>query len=204
MKYAGMPGGMWLLFKRSFQKQLTNTLGIDRKAAAEITGKAKAKYREIIASLPDFEKGDRFKMNIVSCATLAAFLLSLPEKPTAEKATVYYREAMMTGAMKRFCRMSGKRKFSERDIQSMKKTAAFRAADRNPYSWNMEFLPYADGSGYEARFSKCGICTLMKALGLFAYEPAMTAISRTTTRRKRPGGYGLRRRRRGDGLSGVR
>ena len=58
--------------------------------------------------------------------------MNLPEKPTVEQATVYYREAMMTGVMKRFCRMSGKRKFSEQDIQGMKKTAAFRAADRNP------------------------------------------------------------------------
>ena len=179
MKYAGMPWGMWLLFRRSFQRQLTDTLGIDRKTAAEISGKAKAKYREIIASLPAFEKGDRFKMNIVSCATLAAFLLNLPEKLTVEQAAVYYRKAMMTGVMKRFCRMSGKRKFSEQDIQGMKKTAAFRAADRNPYSWNMEFLPYADGSGYEARFSRCGICTLMKKLGLFAYVPAMCSLDYT-------------------------
>lgn len=173
MKYAGMPLGMWLLFRHSFQKQLTDALGIDRKAAAEITGKAKVKYKEIIASLPAFEKGDRFKMNIVSCATLAAFLLSLPKKPKVEKVTVYYREAMMTGMMKWFCRKSGKQKFSERDIHGMKKTAAFRAADRNPYSWSMELLPYADGSGYEARFSKCGICTLMRELGLFEYVPAM-------------------------------
>ena len=27
MKYAGMPLGMWLLFRRSFQKQLTDALG---------------------------------------------------------------------------------------------------------------------------------------------------------------------------------
>lgn len=105
--------------------------------------------------------------------------MNLPEKPTVEQATVYYREAMMTGVMKRFCRMSGKRKFSEQDIQGMKKTAAFRAADRNPYSWNMEFLPYADGNGYEARFSKCGIYTLMKELGLFEYVPAMCGLDYT-------------------------
>ena len=48
MNYAGMPQGMWLLFRRSFRRQLTDTLGINRKAAAEITGKAKSKYREII------------------------------------------------------------------------------------------------------------------------------------------------------------
>ena len=69
--------------------------------------------------------------------------------------------------------MSGKRKFTEADIQSMKQTAALRAADRNPYSWNMDYLPYPDGSGYEARFTKCGICTLMKELGLFELTPAM-------------------------------
>ena len=31
----------------------------------------------------------------------------------------------------------------------MKATATLKAADRNPYSWNMEFYEYPDGSGYE-------------------------------------------------------
>ena len=44
----------------------------------------------------------------------------------------------------------------------MKATATLKAADRNPYSWNMEFYEYPDGSGYEGRFTKCGICVLMK------------------------------------------
>ncbi len=61
----------------------------------------------------------------------------------------------------------------------MKKTAAFRAADRNPYSWNMEYIPYEDGSGYEVRFTKCGICTLMKELGLYDMVPAMCALDYT-------------------------
>ena len=55
----------------------------------------------------------------------------------------------------------------------MKKTAALHAADRNSYSWNMEYLPYADNSGYEARFTKCGICTLMNEYGFFDLVPAM-------------------------------
>jgi len=176
MRYAGMPWGMWMLFRRSFQKQLTDTLGLERTAAAETVRKAKRKYREIIMSLPAFEKGDRFRMNIVSCAMLSAFLLSMPGKPPVEQVTEYYRESMMTGIMKWFCRRSGKRKFSRQDIENMRKTAAFRAADRNPYSWNMEFLPYADGTGYEARFSRCGICTLMKELGLTEYVPAMCSL----------------------------
>ena len=37
----------------------------------------------------------------------------------------------------------------------------------------MEYLPYPDGSGYEARFTKCGICTLMKELGLFELVPGL-------------------------------
>ena len=50
---------------------------------------------------------------------------------------------------------------------------ALRAGDRNPYSWNMDFYEYPDGSGYEARFSRCGICTLMQELGLQDLTPAL-------------------------------
>ena len=38
----------------------------------------KAVYKAIIADLPEFEKADRFKMNIVNCAMLGAFILSTP------------------------------------------------------------------------------------------------------------------------------
>ena len=176
MKYMGMPSGMWLLFRRSFRKRLTDAFGVTPADARRITKKAKAKYKEIIAKLPAFEKGDRFKMNIVSCAMLSAFLLSLPNKPAVEDVTKYYHDAMMIAPMRWFCRMAGKQKFSEKDVAGMKAAAALRAADRNPYSWNMEFLPYPDGSGYEARFSRCGICALMRELGLFEYVPAMCRL----------------------------
>ena len=179
MKYAGMPWGMWALFNRSFEKQLSEVLGYDREKAKAISSDAKKKYKEIIGKLPEFEKGDRFKMNIVSCAMLASFFLSVPEKPSVDSATKYYRDSMMIPAMKWFCRISGKSKFSDKDIKGMKVTAAFNAADRNPYSWNMEFLPYPDGSGYEARFSRCGICTLMKELGLYDLVPAMCSLDYT-------------------------
>ena len=48
-----------------------------------------------------------------------------------------------------------KSKFTAKDIAAMKATAAQRAADRNPYSWNMDFYEYPDGRGYEGRFTKC-------------------------------------------------
>ena len=179
MRYLGLPAGMWALFAASFQQKLTEVLSYDRTEATKIAKKAHGRYRELIAKLPDFEKGDRFQMNIVSCAMLAAFVLSMPKRPNVDELTDYYAAAMMTGPMKWFCRKSGKAKFSRRDIEGMKQTAAFRAADRNPYSWNMEFLPYPDGSGYEARFSKCGICTLMGELGLSDLVPAMCRLDYT-------------------------
>ena len=176
MKYAGMPFGMWVLFGTSFERNLITVFELDGDTSKVVTSKAKQKYKEIIRKLPEFEKGDRFKMNIVSCAMLSAFVLSMPERPDVEKLTVYYRQAMMTPTMRWFCRMSGKKKFSRQDIDGMKTTAAFKAADRNPYSWNMEFCLYPDDSGYEARFSQCGICTLMRELGLFDLVPAMCAL----------------------------
>ena len=157
MKYTGMPIGMWTLFSKSFEQNLVTVFGLDRYSAGTVKAKAKPKYKEIIAGLPEFEKADRFKMNIVNCALLAAFVLNMPERSDVERLTGYYAGSMMTPAMKWFCRKSGKSKFTKKDISSMKATGRLRAADRNPYSWNMEFLPYPDGSGYEARFTACGI-----------------------------------------------
>ena len=179
MKYIGMPMGMWVLFRRSFRKKMVSVLGYDERRAARITREAKPRYRKIIAKLPEFEKADRFKMNIVNCAMLSAFLLSMETMPPVEQLTEYYGQAMMIRPMKWFCRMSGKKKFSDKDIRGMKATAELKAADRNPYSWNMEFLPYPDGSGYEARFTQCGISTLMKELGLYEMVPAMCRLDYT-------------------------
>ena len=176
MKYAGMPMGMWILFRKSFRDRLVFVFGMNETEAARTTAAAYPKYREIIGKLPEFEKADRFRMNIVSCAMLSAFVLAMKEKPSVEKLTDYYAMSMMIGPMRWFCRMMGKKKFSEQDIRGMKATAALNAADRNPYSWNMEFLPYADGSGYEARFTRCGICALMKELGLSDLVPAMCRL----------------------------
>ena len=109
---------------------------------------------------------------------LGAFILSMPERPDTERLTVYYANSMMTKPMKWFCRKSGKNKFTERDIAGMKATAA----DRNPYSWNMEYHEYPDSSGYEGRFTKCGICVLMKKLGLYDLTPALCRLDYTMDR----------------------
>jgi hypothetical protein len=74
MKYLGMPMGMWTMFAGSFQKQLTAVFGYDSDTAKGIAQSAKPKYKAIISDLPEFEKADRFKMNIVNCAMLGAFI----------------------------------------------------------------------------------------------------------------------------------
>lgn len=179
MKYGGMPWGMWVLFRASFEKALIGVLNCDPAEAKRISHDAGARYRQIIEDLPEFEKGDRFKMNIVSCAMYGAICLNMKELPSVEKLTEFYKQGMMTGPMKWFCRRSGKKKFTESDIKGMKATEKFQAADRNPYSWNMEFRPYEDGNGYEARFTSCGICRLLGELGLKDAIPAMCALDYT-------------------------
>ena len=179
MKYLGTPMGMWALFAGSFRANLTSVLGLDRDTAKAVTRRAAAKYKEILSDLPEFEKGDRFQVNLVSCAMLGAFVLSMPRRPDVSQLTDYYARAMMTPPMKWFCRMSGRAKFTEKDIRGIKAAAALRAADRNPYSWNLEFHGYPDGSGYEARFTRCGICALMERLGLYDLTPALCRLDYT-------------------------
>ncbi len=179
MKYSGMPAGMWFIYRRSFQRALANDLKKSQDEAKQIMAKAKTKYREIIGRLPEFEKDDIFKTNIVNCAILISVCLSMDTRPTVEEATAYYEDAMTNFATKAFCRMGGKKKFTDKDIAKMKMTAALKAANQNPYSWNMDYLPYEDGSGYEARFYKCGICTLMREYGLYDLVPAMCHLDYT-------------------------
>ena len=179
MKYMGMPMGMWALFSGSFRRRLVDVFGYDAETARAVARKARPKYRAIIEEIPPFEKGDRFQMNIVNCALLGAFILSMPSRPDVERLTDYYARAMMTRPMRWFCRKSGKGKFSKKDIAGMKATAALRAADRNPYSWNMDYIEYPDGSGYEGRFTQCGICALMKKLGLYDLTPALCHLDYT-------------------------
>ena len=174
-----MPAGMWLLYRKSFRDHLISIFAYELKTADEITVKAKWKYRSIIEKLPEFEKEDIFRMNIVNCALLSAFILNMPERPGVEKLTEFYAKAMMNEPTKLFFRLAGKNKFSPEDLKGMKQTADLKAADRNPYSWNMDLFEYKDGSGYEARFTKCGICTLMKELGLYDLVPAMCRFDYT-------------------------
>ena len=179
MKYFGMPLGLWVLFHASFQDRLTKEFGLSAEEAGTVAARAKIDYKKIIADLPEFEKEDRFQMNAVNCAMLAAFILNMPRRPDVDTLQRYYAEAMMTPAMKWFCRKSGKQQFSDKKIEGLKAAAKLRAADRNPYSWNMDFFEYPDGSGFESRFTRCGICEIMKKFGLYDLTPALCHLDYT-------------------------
>ena len=179
MKYFGMPLGMWVLFHASFQDRLTKEFGLSAEEAGTVAARAKIDSKKIIADLPEFEKKDRFQMNAVNCAMLAAFILNMPRRPDVDTLQRYYAEAMMTPAMKWFCRKSGKQQFSDKKIEGLKAAAKLRAADRNPYSWNMDFFEYPDGSGFESRFTRCGICEIMKKFGLYDLTPALCHLDYT-------------------------
>lgn len=131
---------MRMIWRNAYWKWIFSIyLGTD-----ETIKSAKPRYKKIIGELPEFEKEDRFKINIVNCAMFSAVILSMKKKPTVEALTDYYDKAMTTHATRWFCRQAGKKKFSASDIREMKETAELKAADRNPYSWNMEFIDYDD------------------------------------------------------------
>lgn len=87
MKYIGMPLGIWLFFRKSFQRNLTAVFELTPTEAQAVMVESKGKYKEIIRNLPEFEKGDRFQMNIVGCVMLGALVLSMPLTATRTRGT---------------------------------------------------------------------------------------------------------------------
>ncbi len=100
MKYGTMPRLMWTVFRGSFARELPR---LTDTPAKPLMGKAHRRYREILAPIPEFEKGDRFLVNILSASMLSAVLLELPERPTVAAVGDYYHHAMTdNAAMKLF------------------------------------------------------------------------------------------------------
>ena len=176
MKYSGMPSMMWKIYAKSYSRNLQDVLGYDKHQSNKMTANAKATYKEIIDRLPSFEKGDRYLMNSVSCAQLAAFYLQMDKKPSLEKMTEYYDKSMMTSVTKFFFKMKGRKAFSKREIESLKVTESRRDGDKNPYSWNMSLEVFEGGDGYKTVFSHCGICYLLTELGIPEIIPAMCRL----------------------------
>ena len=173
MKYGFMPKLMWAGYKGTFKKQLSEALReSDPKAVMK---EAHKKYKEILADVTEFEKGDRFLTNILSCAMLSAVLLSVKNKYTVEEVRVYYRKAMCENFITKSAATKSK-SYTEKGRAKLKEQAKTSEKNTNPYSWKFTVEDGETINQYTATFYTCGICYLMTKLGLKEYIPAMCTL----------------------------
>lgn len=173
MKYGMIPKLMWTCYKGTFKKHLTATLHeTDPSAVMKATHK---KYKEILADVTEFDKGDRFIINIVSCALLSAVLLSVKNKYTLEDIRLYYRNAMCDNFMTKAASRKSKA-YTVKGREKLKNQAIQSQSNDNPYSWKFTVEDGATINQYTAYFQTCGICYLMGKLGLSEYVPAMCTL----------------------------
>lgn len=151
----------------------------------------KARYRSILANVNEFDRDDRFLVNILSGAMLAAVYIGLSKKPDVDTLGQYYEKAMDTALMRRF--LAHKNHYTA-NAQAKLKQSAERSRTRtpNPYSWVFDYTPGPDINSYTATFYTCGLCHLLKSLGIAegvstSSNPSPLALS-PHTRERRTGG----------------
>lgn len=174
MKMGILPRRMWLLFRGSFEKQLPL---LEVRVPDGLMKQAKAKYWEIIESIPPFRENDPLEMNIISASMLAAVYLSLPEKPQAEAVKRYYAAAMGNRVMGLFLKRSNY--YTSKYQQKLAGSAERSHRSTNPYSWRFTFTPGPTLDSFDAVFDHCGICYLFGRLGMEDVIPAMCAYDYT-------------------------
>ncbi len=173
MKYGFIQKVMWSGYKGTFEKHLSKTLKESNPKA--VMKAAHEKYKEILAGVPEFDKGDRFVKNIVSCALLSAILLSVENKYSEEEVRAYYRNAMCENFLTKAASKSSKT-YTAAGREKLKKQAKQSESNTNPYSWKFSVEDGETINQYTAYFYTCGICHLMNELGLGEYIPAMCTL----------------------------
>lgn len=104
MKYTFLPRAMWAIFSPTFERELHRMSDAD---ARPVMKQAALRYRKILETIPEFEKGDRFLINILSASMLAAVYLELPEKPDVKKVENFYHHAMTDNAVMKLAMKKG-------------------------------------------------------------------------------------------------
>ena len=173
MKYGFLPKLMWACYKGTFKKQLSETF--EEENPAEVMKTAHKKYKEILADVDEFEKGDRFLINILSCAMLSSVLLSIKKKYGVEEVRVYYRKAMCDNFITKAASTKSK-SYTVNGRKKLKEQAFKSQSGTNPYSWKFTVEDGETINQYTATFYTCGICYLMTKLGLKEYVPAMCTL----------------------------
>lgn len=172
MRYGFFPKTMWKLFNGNFKKQLKKELHEPK--VGYVMKNAKKRYKEIVESIQEFDKGDRFLFNILSCAMLSSVLLSVTNHYAVSEITSYYSKAMNTKMLRKTIKKSTAYTAKGREI--LKNQAKNSELQSNPYSWVFEIQDGENLNEYTATFKTCGICHLMKELNLEEYIPAMCAF----------------------------
>lgn len=171
MKYGIMPHLMWKVFCGSFARELFR---ITQEAPKPLMKRSYRKYREILTSIPEFEKGDRFFVNILSASMLSAVLLELPERPPVKAVEGYYHNAMTNNpVMRLFLKKGGAYTAKAQAKLARQAEDSSRRYRDNPYTWCFRFEPGPSLDSYSAIFSACGICHLFQTLGLSEYTSVM-------------------------------
>ena len=181
--------GMWTLFHGSFERQLTEKFGLSAQKAKTVTAGAKPKYKEIITDLPEFEKEDRFKMNIVNCAMLGAYILNMPKRPDVETLTAYYVVCRDVTSLDEIEAMEGElflpsfRKLSRIKLINVNNPIikrllhkAFCNAKKQCDKWGdykMYVAPYDKNKPIYYEFTQCPAAEFAKAHGLEEVMPAL-------------------------------
>lgn len=171
MKNGFLPRAMWAVFCPSFERELHRMSNADAKSTMK---QAAVRYRKILQPIPEFEKGDRFLINILSASMLAAVYLELPEKPDIKQVEDFYHHAMTDNAvMKLFLKKGGS--YTEKGQRKLARQArdSVVLAAKNPYTWQFAYEPGPDLNSYCARFTTCGILYLFETLGISDIVPAM-------------------------------
>jgi hypothetical protein len=172
MKYSFLPKLMWAVFKGDFQRQLSFVLA--EESPKTVMRKAHKKYREILQTVDEFDKGDAFVINILSGAMLAAVLLSVEKKYSVEEVRAYYKTAMNSNYVMQKATRS-KKYYTEKGRQQLKERAEKSRRCTNPYSWKFTVEDGKTINEYTATFYTCGLCHLFARLGLSEYISAMCA-----------------------------
>ena len=173
MKYSALPKLMWMVFKKDFKKQLTETF--NESNPKQVMKNAHLRYKEILAGVDEFKKDDRFLMNILSCAMLSSILLTVENKYDLETVRVYYRKVMCENTILK-SKAKKSKSYTLKGREKLKKSAEESMSNENPYSWKFTVEEGKTLNKYVATFYTCGICYLMRKLGLEEYIPAMCSL----------------------------
>lgn len=173
MKYSALPKLMWMVFKKDFKKQLTETF--NESNPKQVMKNAHLRYKEILTGVDEFKKGDRFLMNILSCAMLSSILLTVENKYDLETVRVYYRKVMCENTILK-SKAKKSKSYTLKGREKLKKSAEESMSNENPYSWKFTVEDGKTLNQYVATFYTCGICYLMRKLGLEEYIPAMCSL----------------------------